>query len=50
VAFVGRQFLENPGTAWAFAEELGESIHMSKQLEWPFLGRGQRRTQSPSQN
>ncbi|KAF7368431.1 NADH:flavin oxidoreductase 1 [Mycena venus] len=43
VAFVGRQFLKNPGTAWAFAEELGESIHMSKQLEWPFIGRGKRK-------
>ncbi|KAJ7688926.1 hypothetical protein B0H14DRAFT_869029 [Mycena olivaceomarginata] len=43
VAFVGRQFLKNPGTAWDFAEELGESIHMSKQLEWPFIGRGKRK-------
>ncbi|KAJ6586751.1 NADH-dependent flavin oxidoreductase [Mycena sp. CBHHK59/15] len=43
VAFVGRYFLENPGAAWAFAEELGESIHMSKQLEWPFIGRGKRK-------
>jgi 2,4-dienoyl-CoA reductase-like NADH-dependent reductase (Old Yellow Enzyme family) len=46
VAFVGRQFLENPGTAWAFAEELGEPIHMSSQLQWPFAGRGQRRRAS----
>ncbi|KAJ7159992.1 FMN-linked oxidoreductase [Mycena crocata] len=42
VCFVGRNFLENPGTAWQFAEELGESVHMSRQLEWPFLGRGKR--------
>ncbi|KAJ6602737.1 FMN-linked oxidoreductase [Mycena vulgaris] len=42
VVFVGRHFLENPGATWAFAEELGESIHMSKQLEWPFIGRGKR--------
>ncbi|KAJ7126023.1 hypothetical protein C8R44DRAFT_830680 [Mycena epipterygia] len=40
VVFVGRSFLENPGTAWAFAEELGESVHISKQLQWPFIGRG----------
>ncbi|KAJ4469743.1 FMN-linked oxidoreductase [Lentinula edodes] len=42
MCFVGRNFLEKPGTAWDFAEELDESVHMSKQLEWPFIGRGKR--------
>ncbi|KAJ4487938.1 FMN-linked oxidoreductase [Lentinula aciculospora] len=42
MCFVGRNFLEKPGTAWEFAEELEESVHMSKQLEWPFIGRGKR--------
>ncbi|KAJ3807411.1 hypothetical protein EV368DRAFT_86640 [Lentinula lateritia] len=42
MCFVGRNFLEKPGTAWDFAEELDESVYMSKQLEWPFIGRGKR--------
>lgn len=42
VCFVGRKFLESPGAAWEFAEELGVDVHMSKQLEWPFIGRGKR--------
>ncbi|KAF9030684.1 FMN-linked oxidoreductase [Hymenopellis radicata] len=42
VVFVGRKFLENPGAAWQFAEDLGVNVAMSKQLEWPFIGRGKR--------
>ena len=40
--FVGRQFLKNPGTVWAFAEDLGVKINMAHQYEWGFLGRGGR--------
>ncbi|KZT66257.1 FMN-linked oxidoreductase [Daedalea quercina L-15889] len=40
VVFVGRQFQKNPGTVWAFAEELGMTIKQSHQIEWGFVGRG----------
>ncbi|KAH8084315.1 FMN-linked oxidoreductase [Cristinia sonorae] len=39
---VGRQFLKNPGTVWAFADDLGVKINMAHQYEWGFLGRGGR--------
>ncbi|KZT66250.1 FMN-linked oxidoreductase [Daedalea quercina L-15889] len=38
--FVGRHFQKNPGTVWAFAEELGVTITHSHQIEWGFVGRG----------
>lgn len=47
VAFVGRMFLKDPGLVWKFADELGTSVHMPMQFEWPFLGRGSAR-QAPS--
>lgn len=40
VVFVGRQFQKNPGTVWAFAEELGVTVTQSHQIEWGFVGRG----------
>ncbi|TFY68969.1 hypothetical protein EVJ58_g694 [Rhodofomes roseus] len=40
VIFVGRQFQKNPGTVWAFAEELGVTITQNHQIEWGFIGRG----------
>ncbi|KZT66247.1 FMN-linked oxidoreductase [Daedalea quercina L-15889] len=39
VVFVGRQFQKNPGTVWAFAEELGVTIKQSHQIEWGVVGR-----------
>ena len=38
--FVGRQFQKNPGTVWAFAEDLGVKVTVAHQIEWPFIGRG----------
>lgn len=38
--FVGRQFQKNPGSVWAFAEELGVKITVAHQIEWGFIGRG----------
>ncbi|KAH9939934.1 hypothetical protein B0H21DRAFT_697966 [Amylocystis lapponica] len=38
--FVGRGFQKNPGLVWAFAEELGVTITVAHQIEWPFAGRG----------
>jgi len=38
--FVGRQFQKNPGTVWAFAEDLGVEIHVANQIGWGFGGRG----------
>ncbi|THH32908.1 hypothetical protein EUX98_g1241 [Antrodiella citrinella] len=38
--FVGRQFQKNPGTVWAFAEDLGVKITVAHQIEWAFVGRG----------
>ncbi|KAI0948189.1 hypothetical protein AcW1_009770 [Taiwanofungus camphoratus] len=40
VIFVGRQFQKNPGTVWAFAEDLGATITLAHQIEWGFAGRG----------
>jgi len=40
VAIVGRQFQKNPGTVWAFAEDLGVDIHLAHQIGWGFKGRG----------
>ena len=40
VIFVGRQFQKNPGTVWAYAEELGVTITQPHQIEWGFVGRG----------
>ena len=40
VVFVGRQFQKNPGTVWAFAEELGVTVTQPHQIEWGFVGRG----------
>ncbi|TFY52411.1 hypothetical protein EVG20_g10561 [Dentipellis fragilis] len=40
VAFVGRTFQKNPGTVWAFAEELGVDIRVTRQTEWAFKGPG----------
>jgi 2,4-dienoyl-CoA reductase-like NADH-dependent reductase (Old Yellow Enzyme family) len=34
VAIVGRQFQKNPGTVWAFAEDLGVDIYLAHQIEW----------------
>ena len=34
VAIVGRQFQKNPGSVWAFAEDLGVDIYMAHQIEW----------------
>ena len=31
---VGRQFQKNPGSVWAFAEELGVDIHLAHQMRW----------------
>ncbi|KAJ6501030.1 FMN-linked oxidoreductase [Mycena vitilis] len=41
LAFVGKQFLQNPGTVWAFAKDLGVG---GNHLGWPFRWR-ERRTQ-----
>jgi 2,4-dienoyl-CoA reductase-like NADH-dependent reductase (Old Yellow Enzyme family) len=38
--FVGRQFQKDPGTVWAFAEDLGVEIHIANQIGWGFGGRG----------
>ena len=40
VVFVGRAFQKNPGTVWAFAEDLGVTIHVAHQISWGFFGRG----------
>ena len=34
VAIVGRLFQKNPGSVWAFAEELGVDIYLAHQIEW----------------
>ncbi|KAG6819981.1 hypothetical protein H0H93_006811 [Arthromyces matolae] len=38
--FVGRNFIKNPGTVWAFAEDLGVEIKVANQIGWGFKGRG----------
>jgi len=40
VTIVGRQFQKNPGSVWAFAEDLGVDIYLPHQIEWGFKGRG----------
>ncbi|KIY51669.1 NADH:flavin oxidoreductase 1 [Fistulina hepatica ATCC 64428] len=37
VIFVGRAFQKHPGLVWAFADELGTSIYVSRQIEWGFV-------------
>lgn len=37
---VGRQFQKDPGTVWAFAEQLGVDIKVAHQIGWAFKGRG----------
>jgi 2,4-dienoyl-CoA reductase-like NADH-dependent reductase (Old Yellow Enzyme family) len=37
--FVGRAFQKNPGTVWAFADELNTPIKMANQIEWGFANR-----------
>lgn len=39
VALVGRQFQKNPGTVWAFADDLGVELHHAHQIGWGFQGR-----------
>ncbi|KAI0643110.1 FMN-linked oxidoreductase [Trametes meyenii] len=40
VVLVGRQFQKNPGTVWAFAEDLGVTLTQAHQIEWGWMGRG----------
>jgi 2,4-dienoyl-CoA reductase-like NADH-dependent reductase (Old Yellow Enzyme family) len=40
--FVGRQFQKNPGTVWAFADDLGIEIQVAHQIGWGFKGRHKR--------
>lgn len=40
--FVGRQFLKNPSTVWAFAEELCVDVRLANQIGWGFKGRHKR--------
>jgi 2,4-dienoyl-CoA reductase-like NADH-dependent reductase (Old Yellow Enzyme family) len=42
VALVGRFFQKNPGTVWAFAEDLGVHITLAHQIDWAFTGRGKK--------
>lgn len=44
VIFVGRQFQKNPGTVWAFAEDLGVDVNLAHQISWGFKGRGGKRS------
>lgn len=34
VVLVGSQFLKNPASVWAFAEDLGVDIYLPNQIEW----------------
>lgn len=34
VAIVGRQFQKNPGTVWAFAQDLDVDLYLAHQIEW----------------
>jgi 2,4-dienoyl-CoA reductase-like NADH-dependent reductase (Old Yellow Enzyme family) len=34
VTLVGRQFQKNPGSVWAFAEDLEVDIYLPHQIEW----------------
>lgn len=42
VAFVGRNFQQDPFTVWTFARELGVEIKVANQIEWGFGGRGKK--------
>jgi 2,4-dienoyl-CoA reductase-like NADH-dependent reductase (Old Yellow Enzyme family) len=42
VVIVGRQFQKNPGTVWAFAEDLGVEIRNANQIGVGFDGRAKR--------
>ncbi|RXW19256.1 hypothetical protein EST38_g6594 [Candolleomyces aberdarensis] len=47
VVFIGRQFLRNPSSVWAFADELQETgkdvqIQLAAQIGWGFKGRAKR--------
>lgn len=44
--FIGRTFQKNPGTVWAFADELQTSIKMANQIEWGFARRDNNGTNS----
>ncbi|KAI6096790.1 hypothetical protein EV401DRAFT_2057573 [Pisolithus croceorrhizus] len=44
VIFVGRQFLKNPASVWAFASDAGVAMKLAHQIGWPFAGR---RTNAP---
>lgn len=37
---VGRQFLREHQTVWAFAEQLGIAVKLPNQVDWVFAGRG----------
>ncbi|TBU22325.1 FMN-linked oxidoreductase [Dichomitus squalens] len=41
IIFVGRWFQKNPSLVWTFADDLGVELRHSRQIEWPFRGRGQ---------
>ncbi|PFH48140.1 hypothetical protein AMATHDRAFT_66168 [Amanita thiersii Skay4041] len=40
VILVGRQFQRNPGTVWAWADQLGVDVKLANQISWGFKGRG----------
>lgn len=40
----GRMFLKNPGLVWAWADELGVTIHVAHQIGWGFGGRAAKKT------
>ncbi|OAQ59678.1 NADH oxidase [Pochonia chlamydosporia 170] len=46
VVQAGRWFQQNPGLVMAFANELGVTVRMARQIAWPFEGRGKRAKKS----
>ena len=42
VVLVGRAFLKNPGSVWAFADALGVEVNQANQIHWAFKGRRKR--------
>ncbi|KAG6843823.1 hypothetical protein H0H87_012882 [Tephrocybe sp. NHM501043] len=46
VVSVGRNFIKNPSTVWAFAEDLGVQVHLAKQIGWGFKGKGRKHAPS----
>ena len=42
LAIVGRMFQKNPGTVFAFADDLGVEVVMPNQIGWGFGGRGKK--------